>query len=87
MQGNATSPSTNTNKETELDFIKINLHKAKQGQIEVAKQIRCLNKKQKAFVCLVQEPMTDKNRAIFQPNTCQIFSKGSNPRASVAWDD
>jgi len=36
-----------------------------------------------SFICLVQEPMTDKNRAIFQPNSCQIFCKGKNPRASI----
>ena len=35
------------------------------------------------FICLVQEPMTDKNRAILQPNSCQIFCKGKNPRASI----
>ena len=38
------------------------------------------------FICLIQEPMTDKSRAIFQPNSCQIFCKGKNPRASIkAW--
>ena len=31
----------------------------------------------------MQEPMTDKNRAILQPNSCQIFYKGKNPRASI----
>ena len=66
-----------------LNFVQINLHKAKQAQIEIAKRIRKMNLQSNAFICLIQEPMTDKNRTIFQPNSCQIFCKGKNPRASI----
>ena len=63
--------------------MQVNLHKAKQAQIEIAKRIRKLNMNNTSFICLVQEPMTDTNRAIFQPKSCQIVSKGKNPRASI----
>ena len=68
---------------SKLKFVQINLHKAKQAQIEIAKRVRKMNMQGTSFICLVQEPMTDKNRTIFQPNSCQVFCKGKNPRASI----
>ena len=52
-------------KKTELKFIQVNLHKAKQGQIEIAAKLRKLNKSREAFITMIQEPMTDKSRAIY----------------------
>ena len=66
-----------------LKFVQINLHKAKQGQIEIAASLRKLNKSREAFIALIQEPMTDKSRAILQPKSCQVFEKGPNPRAGI----
>ena len=54
-------------KGTVLKFIQVSLHKAKQGQIEIAASLRKLNKAREPFITLIQEPMTDKNRAILQP--------------------
>ena len=70
-------------KGTVLKFIQVNLHKAKQGQIEIAASLRKLNKAREPFITLIQEPMTDKNRAILQPKSCQVFEKGPNPRAGI----
>ena len=63
--------------------MQVNLHKAKQGQIEIAKRIKKLNTKASPFICLAQEPLTGKNGAMLQPNTCQRFSKGTHPRAII----
>lgn len=54
-------------KKTALKFIQVNLHKAKQGQIEIAAKLRKLNKNKEAFIAMIQEPMTGKSRAIIQP--------------------
>ena len=70
-------------KKTQLKFVQVNLHKAKQGQIEIAAGLRKLNKAREAFIALIQEPMTDKSRAILQPKSCQVFEKGPNPRAGI----
>ena len=70
-------------KKTKLKFVQVNLHKAKQGQIEIAAGLRKLNKAREAFIALIQEPMTDKSRAILQPKSCQVFEKGPNPRAGI----
>ena len=51
-------------KKTKLNFVQVNLHKAKQGQIEIAAGLRKFNKAREAFIALIQEPMTDKSRAI-----------------------
>ena len=67
-------------KKTKLKFVQVNLHKAKQGQIEIAAGLRKLNKSKEAFIAMIQEPMTDKSRAILQPKSCQ---KGPNPRAGI----
>ena len=68
---------------TKLNFVQLNLHKAKQGQIEIAAKLRKLNKARETFIALIQEPMMDKNRAILQPKSCQVFEKGPNPRAGI----
>ena len=70
-------------KKTKLKFVQVNLHKAKQGQIEIAAGLRKLNKSKEAFIAMIQEPMTDKSRAILQPKSCQVFEKGPNPRAGI----
>ena len=66
-----------------LYFIQINLNKSKQGQIEVAKMLRNYNKRQKKCTALVQEPMNAQNRSIYQPVSCQIFSKSSTSRTAI----
>ena len=58
---NKTSPAT------AQMFVQINLQKSKQGQIEIGKHIRKLNKTQTHFICLVQEPMMHKNKLSLQP--------------------
>ena len=70
-------------KKTKLKFVQVNLHKAKQGQIEIAAGLRKLNQNKEIFIAMIQEPMTDKSRAILQPKSCQVFEKGPNPRAGV----
>ena len=70
-------------KKTKLDFVKVTLHKAKQGQIEIAAGLRKLKKNKEAFIALIQKPMTDKSSAILQPKSCQVFEKGPNPRAGT----
>ena len=70
-------------KKTELKFVQVNLHKAKQGEIEIAVGLRKLNKSKEAFIAMIQEPMTDKSRAILQPRSRQVFEKGPNPRAGI----
>ena len=37
-------------KKTRLKFVQVNLHKAKQGQIEIAAGLRKLNKSKEAFI-------------------------------------
>ena len=69
-----------------LYFTQVNLNKCKQGQIEIAKTIRKYNKAQKKFIVLIREPMNAQNRAIYQPTSCQIFTKSSNSRAAIYID-
>ena len=76
----------NTSSKNTLHFIQVNLNKAKQGQIEMAKVIRKYNKKQKRFIALIQEPMNAQNKTIYQPVSCQIFTKSGNSRTALYID-
>ena len=71
------------NNKNNLHFIQVNLNKSKQGQIEMAKVIRKCNKQQKKFIALIQEPMNAQNKAIYQPVSCQIFTKSGNSRTAI----
>ena len=55
-------------------FVQINLQKSKQGQIEIGKNIRKLNKNQTQFICLVQEPMMHKNKLSMQPTAAKSIT-------------
>ena len=67
-------------------FVQINLQKSKQGQIEIGKHIRQMNKKQLPFICLVQEPMMYKNKLSMQPQSCKKYNHSSKPRTVIYTD-
>ena len=67
-------------------FVQINLQKSKQGQIEIGKTIRKLNKNQTQFICLVQEPMMHKNKLSLQPQSCKKYNHSIKPRTVIYTD-
>ena len=68
-------------------FVQINLQKSKQGQIEIGKHIRKLNKNQTQFICLIQEPMMHKNKLSLQPQSCKKYNHSKKPRTVIYTDD
>ena len=54
-----------------IEFLQLNLQKAKQAQIELGQKIRSYNNKNKRFICLVQEPQVYGNRTVGQPKNCK----------------
>ena len=67
-------------------FVQINLQKSKQGQFEIGKRIRAMNKKQLPFICLVQEPIMYKNKLSLQPQSCNRFNHSTKPRSAIYTD-
>ena len=67
-------------------FVQINLQKSKQGQFEIGKRIRTMNKKQLPFICLVQEPMMYKNKLSLQLQSCNRFNHSTKPRSAIYTD-
>ena len=67
-------------------FVQINLQKSKQGQIEIGKSIRKLNKNQTQFICLVQEPMMHRNKLSLQPHSCKKYNHSIKPRTVIYTD-
>ena len=55
------------NMTNKIEFLQINLQKAKQAQIEIGQKIRSFNKSSSSFVCLVQEPQIYNSRLAGQP--------------------
>ena len=45
-----------------IEFLQVNLQKAKQAQIETGQKFRSFNKPASCFVCFVQEPQIHNNR-------------------------
>ena len=69
-----------------IEFLQVNLQKAKQAQIKIGQNIRSLNKKNGNFVCLIQEPQVYKNCLAGQPITCKRYSIQQNPRTAIYTD-
>ena len=70
-----------------LSFIQCNLQKAREGQWEMNGKISKLNKQEKHFFCLVQEPYAGKNSLVMQPNSCKKFMVGKLPRTAIYADN
>ena len=66
-----------------IEFLQLNLQKAKQAQIELGQKIRSYNNKSKKFICLVQEPQLYGGRMAGQPKNCKRYSFPTNPRAAI----
>ena len=69
-----------------IEFLQLNLQKAKQAQIELGQKIRSYNNKSKKFICLVQEPQLYGGRMAGQPKNCKRYSFPTNPRAAIYTD-
>ena len=67
-------------------FVQINLQKSKQGQIEIGKNIRKMNKTNTPFICLIQEPMMYKNKLSMQPHSCKRYNHNVKPRTAIYTD-
>ena len=50
-----------------IEFLQLNLQKAKQARFELGQKIRSYNNKSKKFICLVQEPQLYGGRMAGQP--------------------
>ena len=71
---------------TSIEFLQLNLQKAKQAQIELGQKIRSYNNKNQKFICLVQEPQLYAGRMAGQPKCCKRYSSSVNPRAAIYTD-
>ena len=60
-----------------------NLQKSKMAQIGIGNDIRQLNKKNKPFIFLVQEPCLNNNNLALQPLSCKKYSVGIKPRTCI----
>ena len=71
---------------SKIEFLQVNLQKAKQAQIEIGHRIHSFNRSSTSFVCLVQEPQVYNNRTAGQPRSCKRYSIQHNPRTAIYTD-